>query len=145
MNGNRTLTIAILFLANICGMQFPITFSERFQLIHDFMRQTLEKRMTNQTHRYFLDHPKAIVRYLLTGNIIYHKIDKLISDEQFILDYITYEYALERNKQLRNTLGIRLTLDPRATAQKILHDYRKPPCVNWHILSTMRAYLPTFS
>lgn len=121
-------------------MQPPLTFSERHQLVIDFTQQAREKESLKQRRGLFPDHPKAIVRYLLTGYFVNDEADMVINDEQFVLDYIEYERALEHDQQLRNALGIRLTLDPEITACTLLSSYRRSP-QHLNILSTMRDYL----
>lgn len=123
------------------SMEPPINFSDRFQLVHDFIRHAWEQYKSKlATHQLFPDHPKAIVHYLLTGNMIDSEIDGMISDEQFIVDYVRYENELERNKQLRHIFDIRLTLDPENTARTTLKYYRTSP-KHLNILQTMRIYI----
>jgi hypothetical protein len=141
-NNLQKIVFISMFFGCAYGMeQPPINFSDRFQLVHDFIRQAWEQYQSKLAmHQLFPDHPKAVVHYLLTGNMIDAEIDSMISDEQFIIDYVQYEYALERHKELRNTFDIRLTLDPENTARAMLKHYHTSP-KHLNILQAMRIYI----
>lgn len=87
----------ILCISSLCAMDHitrtAVTY--RTELILRMSRDPMRKLPPTQYGRYVFGHPKAIRHYLLTGETIDEaRSDELISDEQFLREYIHSEIAL---------------------------------------------------